>query len=403
MHENVAEKKETILQAAQEILAEKGLRQSTVSEIAKRAGVFDSEIYRYYKNKEDLLFFSLSDRLEGVMKELLFHFSGIMGATNKLSKMIWFHLNINDNDSDSTRVLKYLLFECRSNSHFYSHPGYEALRRYAGTMVSILQEGVESSAFRSDCSLHLVREMVFGLLDEEALSCLLNGEIDKTIPDFEPIMTLVLAMIQNGAHPAHADDANARYGRIIEAAKRVFAYKSYDKATIAEIAADARVAERTIYEMFKTKEDLLLAISEEKFKSQNKYIESFFVPEEPLAKLQRLIYYFSNLLLSDPTFAIIFLRDTKLNKKFNLKSYSYLSDCISTLYKILDEGKKDGTFREDINNRVFRNLFFGTFSHLTVRWFVVGKISPIKMMEELNEVSLLLCRSLTRRLDMLIL
>ncbi|MDR3554490.1 MAG: TetR/AcrR family transcriptional regulator, partial [Syntrophobacteraceae bacterium] len=401
MNENVAEKKETILQAAQDILAEKGLRQSTVSEIARRAGVFDSEIYRYYKNKEDLLFYSLSERLEGVMKELMFHFSGIIGATNKLSKMIWFHLNINDNESDSTRVLKYLLFECRSNSQFYSHPGYDSLRRYAGIMVSILKEGVESSAFRSDFSLHLVREMVFGLLDEEALSCLLIGEVDKTIPDFEPIMSLVFAMIQNGTHTHSPEDTNDKFRRIIESAKRVFANKGYDKATIAEIANDARVAERTIYEMFKTKEDLLLAISEDKFSSQNKYIESLFEPEEPLAKLQRLIYYFSNLLLSDPSFAIVFLRDTKLNKKLNIKSYSYLFDCISTLYKILDEGKKDGTFREDIDNRVFKNLFFGAFSHLTVRWFVVGKVTPIKMMEELNEVSSLLCRSVTRRLDML--
>jgi len=401
MNENVAEKKDAILRAAQEILAEKGLRQSTVSEIAKRAGVFDSEIYRYYKNKEDLLFYSLSERMEGVTKDLMFHFSGIIGATNKLSKMIWFHLSINDNDSDSTRVLKYLLFECRSNRHFYSHAGYEVLRSYTGIMLSTLKEGVESSAFRSDFSLHLVREMVFGLLDEEALSCLLIGEIDKTIPDFEPIMSLVFAMIQNGTHDPNSEDTDDKYGRIIETAKRVFADKSYDKATIAEIANDAKVAERTIYEMFKTKEDLLLAISEEKFKSKNKYMESLFEPEESLAKLQRLIYYFSNLLLSDPKFAIIFLRDTKLNKKFNIKSHEYLADCISTLYKILDDGKKDGTFREDVDNRVFRNLFFGAFSHLTVRWFVVGKITPIKMMEELNEVSSLLCRSVTRRLDVL--
>ncbi|MBF0523857.1 MAG: helix-turn-helix transcriptional regulator, partial [Deltaproteobacteria bacterium] len=63
MSENNPDKREIIIQAAQQVLAEKGLRKSTVAEIARRGGVFDSEIYRHFKDKEDLLFCSLAERI----------------------------------------------------------------------------------------------------------------------------------------------------------------------------------------------------------------------------------------------------------------------------------------------------------------------------------------------------
>ena len=46
----------SILRAAQEVFSQKGLADSNISEIAKKAGVVDSIIYHYFKNKEDLLF-----------------------------------------------------------------------------------------------------------------------------------------------------------------------------------------------------------------------------------------------------------------------------------------------------------------------------------------------------------
>ncbi len=397
------EKRERIIKAAQEVLAEKGLRESTVTEIARRSGVFDSEIYRCFKNKEDLLFHSLSDKLAKVIEDLTFQFSGIMGATNKLSKMIWFHLHINDFDSDSTRVLKNLLFECRSNKGFYSHEGYQALRGYTGIMSSILKEGVESSAFRTDFSVHVVRDIIFGLLDEEAINFLHGGETEKTIPDFESIMSLIFAMILNGSQHSASEDYIDKSARITEAAKRVFAEKGYDKATMVEVANEAKVAERTIYENFKSKEELLLSICERKFEEKKNYFEDMFESNTALTKLQRIIFRYSNLLLSDPQFAVIFLKDAKLNKRFSMKSYSYLSGCITTLYKVLDEGKSDGSFREDVNNRIFRNLFLGAFAHLMTRWVVLGKSTPIGVIEELNEASSLLCRAVTRKCDLQVL
>jgi len=58
------DRKQEIIRAAQEIISEKGLKGSTITEIAKHAGVADSIIYHYFKNKEDLLFCAVDDQMK---------------------------------------------------------------------------------------------------------------------------------------------------------------------------------------------------------------------------------------------------------------------------------------------------------------------------------------------------
>ena len=106
--------------------------------------------------------------------------------------MIWFHLYYNDNHRDYIRLV---LLECRSNKSFYSHEAYRLIRTYSGFLSSILEAGVLSKVFRPDVSMFIVRDVIFGTLDWECLSCLAAGEIEETVSDLEDIMDLVLPMI----------------------------------------------------------------------------------------------------------------------------------------------------------------------------------------------------------------
>jgi len=395
-------KRDVIIRAAQEIITEVGFSECTISEIARRADVFDSVIYRHFKNKEDLLFYSLKDIIEKVQKELALHFSGIMGAGAKLGKMVWFHLHLNDHKSGDTRMLKNLLFECRSNPDFYSHEAYQAIRKYTGNLLLILKEGIESSVFRSDFKPQIVRDMIFGFIDQESISCLLSKEVDETIPDFEAIMSLILAMILNEPGISLPEDTTDKASRIINSATRIFSTKGYAKATMLEIANDAKVAEGTLYEYFKTKDELIFSISADRFKKEKERMERFFESDDPLTKLQRLIqYHFTRFFLSAPYSAVFFDNILKMQKNFyTSKAFDHFLDYISILDNILEKGKKTGVFRADVNNRVFRNLYFGAFSHLTIKWFVLGKSKPNEIVEEFGQTEALLCRAVTRRLDL---
>ena len=395
------DRKKDILMAAQEVFSDYGLLDANISEIAKKAGVVDSIIYHYFKNKEDLLFYALSDKMADVERELKHHLEGIIDPVSRLGKIIWFHLWLNDENPEDLRVLKNLLFECRANKAFYSHEGYGPLKNYMKIIYGILQDGVDSEVFHRDFNIMLFRNMIFGLLDEELLGSFASHEVEKTLPDFECIMDLILAMILKDKSSGTEKRSNegGTEGKILAASERVFARNGYYGATMSNIANEAGVAEGTIYSYFKSKQDLLFALPERRFAwLKGNMADAFNINKDPLSALQWFIRIFFRTFLSKLDFLKVFLLDVKLNRRFYESSaYDVYISYISQVEPILDEGKKQGLIRKEVNNRVFRNLFVGAFTHLTTRWIILEKTTVEKMMQQWDEVVYLLCRSVARK------
>jgi AcrR family transcriptional regulator len=387
-------KRQKILNAAQEIISEKGLKDSTITEIARKADVVDSIIYHYFKNKEDLLFCALDSQMKSATTDLLFNLKGVMGPVSKLGKMVWDHLHANDFNQGDAKIRKHLLLECRANKNFYRHESYDSLKKYASVLLNILKEGVAEGSFRSDLNLAVVRDMIFGLLDEENLSCLAARELTETTPDFDPIMSLLLPMIENrpenGSPAKKADKAQT----VLKAATTLFARKGFNKSTMVEVGNEAAVAEGTIYEYYINKQDLLLSISKEQFKTYKADLDQTFNVDDPRIKLKRLIWNHFFIFTSDNDFLTIFLNDIKLNKHFYATdSYKFFINYYSKLSEIIEEGKRAGIFREDIHNRVYRNLFIGSFTHLMLRWFFISTPQPLVFIKEFHHATELLCRA----------
>ena len=84
-------------------MAQKGL-DATITEIASAAGVHDSIIYYYFKNKEDLMFSVVGESSSEAMARLEKELKGIRDPLSRLSKFIWFHLNRIDNEPDFSQI-----------------------------------------------------------------------------------------------------------------------------------------------------------------------------------------------------------------------------------------------------------------------------------------------------------
>jgi len=387
-------KRQKILNAAQEIISEKGLKESTITEIARKAGVVDSIIYHYFKNKEDLLFCALNSQMKFATSDLLFHLKGVMGAVSKLGKMVWYHLHTNDFNQGDARIRKHLLLECRANKNFYKHESYNALKKYATVLLGILKEGVSDGSFRSDLNLAVVRDMIFGLLDEESLSWLAARELTETTPDFDPIMSLILSMIENRPENESPVKKADKAQTVLKAATTLFARKGFNKSTMVAVGNEAAVAEGTIYEYYINKQDLLLSIAKEQFKTYKIDLDQTFNIDDPRIKLKRLIWNHFFIFTSDNDFLTIFLNDIKLNKHFYATdSYNFFINYYSKLSEIIEEGKRAGIFRKDVHNRIYRNLFIGTFTHLMLRWFFILPPQPLVFIKELHHATELLSRA----------
>jgi len=382
-------KMELILDAAEQIMSEKGLQSASIAEIAQKAGVTDSIIYNYFDGKEDLLFSIPGRRMKEVLENLSHQLQGILDPVSRLSKMIWFHLHFNDTYRDYARLL---LLECRSNRKFYAHTAYALIRKYAGVMLGILIDGVAEGVFKSDTDMRIVRDIIFGILDLEGLSCLAANEIQETIPDFHDILDLILPMIL--VEKSSYQEQNSKSKRILSAARAVFAKKGYSQATISEIAKSAEVSEGTIYEYFKNKDALLLSIAENRFEKYIASMDEIFEIKRPLQRLQHLIRYHFYVFMTERDFSIVFLLHIQLSQRFYKSPvYKVLKKYKKIITGILEQGKQDGTIRKSVNSRIFNNMFFGALSHLALRWLLLGDEGQSDKISQIEEVVELLCRA----------
>lgn len=377
-------RKMKILEVAEEIISQKGFENTKISDISTKAGIADAVIYQFFKGKEDVLFAIPQVRLQEVLNQLKEHLEGITDAESLLSKMIYFQLKFNDKFSSYTRVL---LFECRSSQDFYESEAYKHIKEYSKILMSILKKGISDGRFRNDLNLHIVRDIIFGLLDFEAISCLAIQEIQESVIDHQDIMETLLAMIR---HRQSNDGPKAgKDERVLKAAEKVFAEKGFSKSKISDIARHANVSDGLIYEYFDNKEDLLFSIPTRHFKKYADKLRDSFDISGYDRKLRRLINYTFLYFLRNPDFLKIFILKIQFNFNFYIsKPYKDYKSYMDFFEDLIRKGKEDGTFRKELNTRVVRNMFLGAFNHMILRWLIIGETTD--RLHEVDTLSYLL-------------
>jgi TetR/AcrR family fatty acid metabolism transcriptional regulator len=384
-------KKVRILATAVDIFREKG-KKTTISEIGKRAGVTDSIIYHYFRNKEDLLFYAAGEQVLALTGTLTDHLDQFTDPVSLFREFLWLQLHYHDKNPNYTNLT---IFECRSKEDFFHHEAYQYFRNWTDIMKGILKDGIAKGVFRPDLHIPIVKDAAFGLLDMESIHCLAANETEEAHKDIEDILTLFMPMILR-KDEKKSDESSDKSMRILLAAERVFAEKGYDNATTLDISRRAGVAEGTLYEYFKNKEDLLFSTLANRLETHSEIFREISSRQSPLKRLKQMIQHHFFLYLSQPEFMKNLIFDGIFNKRFYRSSArkSYTS-YVTALYPVLDQGKKDGSIRPEINNRIFKNLFMGVVSHMTLRWYFRKNDPRIDKFTEINEAVSMLIRAVS--------
>jgi AcrR family transcriptional regulator len=167
-----------IAEALRLLLENKDFGSITTAEIARTAGVTEALIYKYFKDKRDLLYEVLREYLEHYDARFEIDLKGIKGSLNKLRKLIWSHINIYATDRVFAKIL---LIDVRSFSDYYTSRPYELVKKYSKIMLGVIEEGVADGEIREDISPHVVRQAIFGALEN---ACLTGVVFDREIsPD----------------------------------------------------------------------------------------------------------------------------------------------------------------------------------------------------------------------------
>ena len=156
--------------------------------------------------------------------------------------------------------------------------------------------------------------------------------------------------------------------RILRAAIRIFSQRGFFNSKVSDIARAAGVADGTIYLYFKNKDDLLISLFEEKMGEVVSEVRGkVLLGSGPLDRLRIFIENHMDLLVREAGLIEVLQVELRQSNKF-MKEYVPVKflEYLDVLGGILEEGKRDGTFRGDLNVKTTRRAIFGALDEISL-------------------------------------
>ena len=165
---------------------------------------------------------------------------------------------------------------------------------------------------------------------------------------------------------------SARKRQILTSAIKVFGERGFQNATISEIAGNAQMGDATIYEYFKSKEDLLLAIPVEVTKELIPQINDHMMGiKGAFNKLRKFIWWYLNFFENNPEYGSIVLLELKTSRTYiSTEAYQSARTFYKVVLDIIIEGQEEGAIDKEIDVYVARSICVGAIEHMIIRWLL---------------------------------
>jgi TetR/AcrR family fatty acid metabolism transcriptional regulator len=163
--------------------------------------------------------------------------------------------------------------------------------------------------------------------------------------------------------------------RILHAAVKIFSRKGFFNSKVSEIARAAEVADGTIYLYFRNKDDLLISLFEEKMgEVVADVLRRTAVGGNALEKLRIFIENHMDLLERESGLVEVLQVELRQSTKF-LKDYTPVKffEYLEIISDTLEEGKKEGVFRPDLDVSIARRAIFGALDELSLTYILSRK------------------------------
>lgn len=157
-----AARRSEILAAAREVFTTRPYDESSISDIASRAGCVEGTIYTYFRNKRELFDAVLESFFDALIVDIAPRFATIHGTRDRLRFLIARHLQIS---LDDPGVGMMIVRESRGRSAYFGSKLHALNRRYSRFLLQTLTDGVARGELRADLDTALARDLLFGGLE----------------------------------------------------------------------------------------------------------------------------------------------------------------------------------------------------------------------------------------------
>jgi TetR/AcrR family fatty acid metabolism transcriptional regulator len=181
----------------------------------------------------------------------------------------------------------------------------------------------------------------------------------------------------------------------LRAAVKVFAKNGFYATRVSEVAKAAGVADGTIYLYFKSKDELLVSLFEDRVERLLMFMADELPRHEGAAdKLRQVIEMQLGLLEGERDLAevitVILRQSTKLMKEYAAPRFIAYLDAIA---RIVNDGQAAGEFRGDVSPHLVARALFGALDGIALTW-ALGRAEQGGLVRAAGQLADLFLRSL---------
>ena len=162
-----------IMDAFSRLMETRDFQSITIAEIAGNAGVTEGLIYKYFTDKKDLLHQVLYQHFAAFQAGIEANIAGKETCIGKLEAIVFVSL---DSYARNRVLARILLLEVRSSLSYFESGAYAMVKKYARTILDIIQEGMEKGELRPDIDPFLLQKILLGAIEH---TCLKQVIFDK--------------------------------------------------------------------------------------------------------------------------------------------------------------------------------------------------------------------------------
>ena len=185
-------------------------------------------------------------------------------------------------------------------------------------------------------------------------------------------------------------DKQAKKQDIIEAAMKVFAQKGFANTKMADVAEKANIGKGTIYEYFKSKEEIFEFVFNHFMESMETSVaKAIFKITDPVEKIKVIFQSWADMIATHTTDIVEIMLDfwaeavrKKDEKELGIvKLEKIYEDFRKIIKSILDEGVRLGKFKS-VDTFYTASLMLGAMDGLMIQWIMNKNIFDVKKATE---------------------
>ncbi len=180
---------DAILDAAKGAFADKGFEGTSIADIARIARISDGLVYRYFRNKRELLYEVLRKFYERILHDLETQVFKHAAFSARLEALIRRHLEVFVSDTDLCRLF---ISEVRTASDYEGSSIQELNRLYTSVLIGIVKDAVKTGEVRPEVNPKLLRDVIFGAIEHLAWRHV-NGKGQLRVTQTARDLTIMLA------------------------------------------------------------------------------------------------------------------------------------------------------------------------------------------------------------------